>query len=74
MKGETMEINITEKLRGSRQSGFKQIDITRAVRGAEAAGLAIQQIAVDHQTGKICLFTNAKTKPSNPNPCDRLLK
>ena len=74
MKDETMNININEKLRVGRQSVFKQIDITRAVRGAEAAGLAIQQIEVDHQTGKICLFTNAKIKPSNPKPCDRLLK
>lgn len=52
---------------------FKQDDVTRAVKGAVAAGLAVARIEVDQRTGKIVIFSEAAAG-SGSNPCDRLLR
>jgi hypothetical protein len=40
---------------------FKQGDVTKAVKGAVNAGLAVQRVEID-KTGKIILFTGASTE------------
>jgi hypothetical protein len=43
-------------------SAFKQGDVTRAVRGVEAAGQPITGVQIDTKDGKITVLTGA------PNP------
>lgn len=38
-----------------RRSGFKQRDIARAVRGAEAAGIKIVRLDIEPNTGRISI-------------------
>ena len=51
----------------------KQIDVTRAIKGAVAAGLAVARIEVDQRTGKIVIFSDG-SDGSAPNPWDEVLK
>ncbi len=51
----------------------KQIDVTRAVKGAVAAGLAVARVEVDQRTGKIVIFSDG-SDGSAPNPWDEVLK
>lgn len=51
----------------------KQIDVTRAVKGAVAAGLAVARIEVDHRTGKTVIFCDGAA-PNATNPWDELIK
>ena len=51
----------------------KQIDVTRAVKGAAAAGLAVARVDVDQRTGKIVIFSDGAAG-SAPNPWDEVLK
>jgi len=39
-------------------ASFKQADVTRAVRGAVAAGVEIARVDIDPRTGNIAIFTN----------------
>ena len=50
-----------------------QLEIKRAVAGAQAAGLRIGRIEVDQTTGKVVIWPEGASE-SGPNPCDRLLK
>jgi hypothetical protein len=54
---------------------FKQSDVTRALRAAKAAGLAVSGYEVDPVTGKIIVKTTGGEKPSgeNDNEWDKLL-
>lgn len=40
----------------NRPATFKQVDVTRAVKGAVAAGLAVGGFKVDARTGDILVF------------------
>ena len=52
---------------------FKQVDVTRAVKGAVAAGLAVARIEVDQRTGKIVIFSDGAVS-SSTNPWDEVIK
>ncbi|MGL4414197.1 hypothetical protein [Roseinatronobacter monicus] len=51
----------------------KQIDVTRAVKGAVAAGLLVARIEVDQRTGKIVIFSEG-AESSAPNPWDEVIR
>lgn len=51
---------------------FKQGDITRALRGAKAAGIEIQRLEID-TAGKIVLVTASHSLQSTPSELDREL-
>jgi hypothetical protein len=55
-----------------RPCAFKQRDVARAVRGAEAAGLDIGRVEIDPVTGKISIVP--ATEPKNDSELDRWLK
>ena len=57
----------------NRPATFKQVDVTRAVKGAVAAGLAVARVEVD-RTGKIVIFSAGSGADDAVNPCDRLLR
>jgi hypothetical protein len=50
---------------------FKQRDIARAMRGAQAAGLKIERVDIDPITGKISIVPAAEWK--NDSELDRWL-
>jgi hypothetical protein len=50
---------------------FKQRDVARAVRGAEAAGVKIGRVDIDPATGKISIVPAAE--PKNDTDLDRWL-
>jgi hypothetical protein len=52
----------------------KQIDVTRAVRGAVAAGLAVGRVEVDQRTGKIVIFFDAANGANIGNEWDEVLR
>jgi len=50
----------------ARKVAFKQADVSRAVKGAVGAGLAISRVEID-QEGRIVLVATSDTKaPENP--------
>lgn len=51
----------------------KQIDVTRAVKGAVAAGVAVARIEIDHRSGKIVIHPEGAVS-SSVNPWDELIK
>ncbi|MBC7131701.1 MAG: hypothetical protein H5U16_01170 [Roseovarius sp.] len=51
----------------------KQIDVTRAVKGAVAAGLAVGRIEVDQRTGKIVIFSECGPGANTGNEWDEVL-
>ena len=53
---------------------FKQADVTRALRGAVAAGVEVQRIEID-KTGKIVVITGRpeRVPVSNINDWDEVL-
>ncbi len=51
----------------------KQIEVTRAIKGAVAAGLTVARIEVDRHSGKIVIFSDGVVS-SSPNPWDEVIK
>lgn len=51
---------------------FTAVDVTRAIKGAKAAGLAIERVEIE-PSGKITIITSAAPEPRRDNPLDRLL-
>lgn len=51
---------------------FKQIDVTRAVKAVEAAGLRVGRIEID-PNGKIVILTVEQTKGAESNEWDNVL-
>jgi len=45
---------------------FRQRDVTRAVKGAEAAGHPVSRVEIDN--GRIILILGLKQQPSNSEP------
>jgi len=54
-----------------RPCAFKQRDVARAVRGAEAAGLESGRVDIDAVTGKMSMVP--ATEPKNDSELDRWL-
>lgn len=52
---------------------FKQADLTRAAKGAVAAGMDVDRIEIDPE-GKISVIMRGSVNAGGANPCDRLLK
>lgn len=52
---------------------FKQIDVTRAVKGAVAAGLAVGGFKIDPRTGEIVVFASGAAGIER-NPWDDAVK
>ena len=50
----------------------QQIDVTRAVKGAVAAGLAVGRVEVDQRTGKIVIFPEKAGESGDKNPWDEV--
>jgi hypothetical protein len=57
----------------NRPAQFKQADVTRAVKGAVAAGLSVGRVEIDRD-GKIIVIAQGSLSATTANPCDRLLK
>ena len=58
----------------NRPAKFKQVDVTRAVKGAVAAGLAVGGFKIDPRTGEIVVWCAGSGANETANPCDRLLR
>ena len=56
----------------NRPSPFKQVDVTRAVKGAVAAGLSVGREEIDRD-GRITVIALGALSAQVGNPCDRLL-
>jgi hypothetical protein len=50
----------------SRRLPFTQADVSRAVKGARAAGLPLTRVEID-QAGKIVLVAGQETAPATPD-------
>ena len=48
---------------------FTQADVTRAIKGATAAGLRVGSVEIDIN-GKIVVLIDSGTAPNKPNPWD----
>ena len=53
-----------------RPATVKQIDVTRAVKGAVAAGLVVGRIEVDQRTGKIIVHVGEPAPGTAETPLD----
>lgn len=58
----------------ARPAAVKQIDVTRAVKGAVAAGLSVARIEIDQHTGKIVIVAEGAGQGSGVNEWDEVLK
>jgi len=56
----------------NRAAPFQQIDVTRAVKGAVAAGLSVGRVEMDRD-GRITVIALGAMSATTGNPCDRLL-
>jgi hypothetical protein len=48
-----------------RSGGFRQQDVTRALRAAREAGLEVSSYEVDLVAGKITVMTNSERQPAS---------
>lgn len=56
-----------------RRASFTQADVTRAIKGAQAAGLAPARVEIDRLTGLIVIVPDGKTSAA-ANPWDEALR
>ena len=52
------------------RAAFRQADVTRAIAGAKAAGLAVERVVVE--AGRIEIIISGETNTNRKNPLDRL--
>ena len=50
----------------------KQSDVTRYVKGAQAAGVTVARIEVDQMTGRVVVYAEGQASADKPNPWDTL--
>lgn len=55
-------------------AAFKQIDVTRAVKGAVAAGLKVSGCRIDPRSGAILVFTAEANTLPGANEWDEVIK
>lgn len=58
---------------GARFVRFKQADLTRAVKGVEAAGFRVGRIEID-ANGKIVILSETTSPPVGHNEWDEVLR
>jgi hypothetical protein len=58
----------------ARATAFKQSDLTRALKGAAAAGVIVRRAEIDPKTGKIAIFTNSQLTDEADGDLDRELQ
>ena len=56
-----------------RNATFKQIDVTRATKGALAAGIVIREVIASKDGVRIICQDAARNSPSEPNLWDEVL-
>lgn len=56
----------------SRVSGFRQSDVTKALRGAEKGGMRVARVEIE-VGGKIVIHGATGTEQGQPNPWDEEL-
>jgi hypothetical protein len=56
----------------TQRSRFTQADVTRAIKGAQSAGLVVQRVEIEPD-GKIVVQIGEAAAGSGPNPWDRVL-
>lgn len=49
---------------------IRQADVSRAVKGAQSAGLKVQRIEIDPATGRIVVVSGEGTPSEPPSPFD----
>lgn len=59
---------------GNRFAQVTKVEIERSLKGAQAAGLRIARVEVDHRRGVVSLIPEGAADDASANPCDRLLK
>ena len=55
------------------RAAFKQGDVTRAIRGVEAAGLKVAACRIVPTTGEIVIELEGVANVNRKNPLDRIL-
>ena len=50
----------------------KQSDVTRIIKGAQAAGIIAGRIEADLLTGRVVVYAEGQTGADEPNPWDNL--
>ncbi|MCC5984317.1 MAG: hypothetical protein JJU42_08135 [Rhodobacteraceae bacterium] len=50
----------------------KQSDVTRIIKGAQAAGIVAGRIEADLKTGRVVVYAEGQASADDPNPWDRL--
>lgn len=58
----------------NRSATFKQVDVTRAVKGAVAAGLAVGGFKIDARTGDIVVFIAGAGNAPRVNEWDEVTR
>lgn len=58
----------------NRPAAIKQVDVTRAVKGAVAAGLAVGRVEVDQRNGKVIIWPAGAPDGTSGNEWDEVLK
>lgn len=58
----------------ARLSAFKQHDLTRALRAANAAGIAVATIEIDPTTGKIIMRTSEPNADNGITDLDKWIR
>jgi hypothetical protein len=58
----------------SRRSTFKQAEITKALKGALAAGMKPSGYRIDPMGGIVVMFGDGSLKPPSGNPWDEELR
>lgn len=54
----------------TQRANFRQADVTRAIAGAKAAGLAVERVVVE--AGRIEIIVGGEGNANRRNPLDRL--
>lgn len=57
----------------TRKAAFYQDDVTRAVKGCQAAGIAVGTVTIT-PAGEIVIYATGAESAPRPNPLDRLLE
>jgi len=57
-----------------RPTTVKQVDVSRAIKGAVAAGLTVGRVEIDPRNGKVVIWPAGAGDGAAPNEWDEVLK